>query len=91
MATVNELIARLQELAQDGQGELEVMFSYNYGDHWRTQVAQSVQWPEQAFVKHSDYHGMDRVVDNAEDADPEDQQLDADGQVIQQGRPVIML
>jgi hypothetical protein len=92
MTTVNQLIARLQELADCGQGELDVMFSYNYGDHWRTQVAVDVNaWPETAFVEHSSYHSMDKVIDNAADADPEDQELNEQGEVIQAGRQVIML
>jgi len=57
--TVRELIEHLQDLDQN----LEVHFSYNYGDYWRTQVAAEVSSVETGHVEHSDYHRMDKVVD----------------------------
>jgi hypothetical protein len=52
--------------------EAEVHFSYNYGDHWRTQVAPTVDSVEMGLVQYSDYHRMPKVVEpdwDEEDAD----------------------
>jgi len=57
--TVSELIAVLQEQDPDAK----VHFSYNYGDHWRTQVAAEVRKVEYEKVAHSDYHSMAVIVD----------------------------
>ena len=47
--------------------EAEVHFSYNYGDHWRTQVAPRVDRVEEGVVEHSAYHSMDKMVEDDED------------------------
>jgi len=65
--TVDELIEHLQDLKSQGHGEKEVMFSYNYGDHWRTTVAEKVEGSEVGPVKYSDYHSMWKVVDMTDD------------------------
>lgn len=59
---VTQLREMLQDLEAQGKGEMDVQFSYNYGDYWRTQVAVSVDTVEEAFVTHSDYHSMDKLV-----------------------------
>ena len=46
--------------------EAEVHFSYNYGDHWRTQVAPTVDSVSEGLVKHSEYHSMDKLMDEDE-------------------------
>jgi len=56
---VSELIEVLQSMPQDA----EVHFSYNYGDHWRTQVAPKVRDVDVGFVTYSDYHRMDKVTE----------------------------
>jgi hypothetical protein len=61
--TVAELIEYLEEQDQT----LEVKFSYNSGDYWRTQVAKDIEEVETGLVEYSDYHRMDKVVDNDED------------------------
>jgi hypothetical protein len=61
--TVAELIEYLQEQDQT----LEVKFSYNSGDYWRTQIAKDIEEVETGLVEYSDYHRMDKVVDNDED------------------------
>ena len=69
--TVAELIEELKYMPQDA----EVHFQYNYGDHWRTQVAPTVSSVEMGLVKYSDYHRMDKVVEpdwDNEDADEAD-------------------
>jgi hypothetical protein len=64
---VSELIEELQYL----DPEAEVHFSYNYGDHWRTEVAPKVTNVHEGVVTYSEYHRMDKVAD--EDYDDEDE------------------
>ena len=66
--TVEELINQLQFMDPTA----EVHFTYNYGDHWRTQVAPEVSSVEMGSVVHSEYHRMPKVVEpdwDEEDAD----------------------
>jgi hypothetical protein len=65
--TVQELIDELESYPRDS----EVHFSYNYGDHWRTQVAPKVERVESGFVEHSSYHDMDKLADEEDDVDDE--------------------
>lgn len=65
--TVKELIEQLSYMDQDAY----VHFSYNYGDHWRTQVAPVVCNVSEGFVKHSDYHRMDKLLDEDDVYDEE--------------------
>lgn len=58
--------------------EAEVHFSYNYGDHWRTQVAPTVRSVHEGFVTNSDYHRMPKVVEDEEDIYFEDGEQDPD-------------
>jgi hypothetical protein len=64
---VRELIEELKYLNQDA----EVHFEYNYGDHWRTQVAPRVTSIDEGVVEFSEYHRMDRMVDYEECYDEE--------------------
>jgi len=70
---VKELIERLSCM----DGEAEVRFSYNYGDHWKTAVAQHVVNVEEGRVEYSAYHSMDVMVDE------EDNDVDETGQHAQ--------
>jgi len=72
-------VRELIELLQDMDEDLEVHFSYNYGDHWRTEVAPVVDTVEVANVTYSDYHEMHRLVDDNEDDECEDENEDDDG------------
>jgi hypothetical protein len=56
---VADLIEELKLMPQDA----EVHFSYNYGDHWRTTVAPRVDEIFEGVVERSDYHRMDKLVD----------------------------
>ena len=58
---VFQLIEQLMDLDPNA----EVHFSYNYGDHWRTEVAPKVGSVLEGLVKYSDYHRMDRLMDDA--------------------------
>jgi hypothetical protein len=66
--------------------EAEVHFSYNYGDHWRTQVAPTVDSVMTGRVVHSAYHSMDKVVDE-EDFDYDEET----GEPIVEGKAVVLI
>lgn len=61
------LVRELIELLQDQDPDSDVHFSYNYGDYWRTEVAPAVDTVDVAMIVHSDYHEMDRVIDDDSD------------------------
>ena len=65
---VSELIELLQMENQDA----EVHFQYNYGDHWHTEVAPRADRIDMGFIKYSDYHRMDKVVEPDYDDEPEE-------------------
>ena len=56
---VKDLIEQLGYM----DAEAEVHFSYNYGDHWRTKVAPTVDQVFEGLVKRSDYHSTDKLMD----------------------------
>ena len=78
---VSELIELLQMENQDA----EVHFQYNYGDHWRTQVAPTVDEVSVGYVVHSAYHNMDKVVDE------DDFDYDEEGEPVVEGNEVVIL
>ena len=59
---VEQLIERLMDLDPNA----EVHFSYNYGDHWHTEVAPNVSQVDEGLVKYSEYHRMDKLMDENE-------------------------
>jgi len=60
---VKELIEQLQDM----NPEAEVHFAYGYGDHWRTTVAPAVSRVFQGQVQYSEYHRMDKMVEDEDD------------------------
>lgn len=64
---VSELIEQLGYM----DPEAEVHFAYNYGDHWRTQVAPKISQVSEGVVEFSEYHRMDKIA--SEDYDDEDE------------------
>jgi tRNA/tmRNA/rRNA uracil-C5-methylase (TrmA/RlmC/RlmD family) len=64
---VKQLIEQLSYM----NPEAEVHISYGYGDHWRTQVAPRVDTIEEGVVEFSDYHLMDKIVDDEDCYDEE--------------------
>ena len=60
--TVNELIEELKQMSQDGFGESEVHFAYDYGDYWHTKVAPKVSNVETEKIEHSEYHRMPKLM-----------------------------
>ncbi len=76
--TVNELIDELTRLKNAGKGDLPVHFTYNYGDHWKTEVAPTIELVDVGQVVYSDYHSMDKVIERDDDWTPEDEARLAD-------------
>ena len=64
---VKDLIQQLGYMDADA----EVHISYGYGDHWRTQVAPTVDSIEEGVVEFSDYHRMDKIADDEDCYDDE--------------------
>jgi hypothetical protein len=75
---VTELRDLLETLEATGHGETEVMFAYNYGDHWRTQVAVTISDATEELVTYSDYHSMNKVVESGYGDYQEEQENKAD-------------
>jgi hypothetical protein len=75
---VSELIEMLNGFDQDAP----VHFAYGYGDHWRTQVAPAVCQVWDGKVVYSDYHRMDKLVEDRGDYDDEDEETTAIKAVI---------
>lgn len=63
--TVQELIESLEGFDPN----MEVKFAYNFGDYWKTEVANNVRCVDEGMVKYSSYHRMDKVVDDEDDDD----------------------
>jgi hypothetical protein len=70
---VSELIEQLQFLDADA----DVHFSYNYGDHWRTEVCPAASRVEEGQVVFSDYHRMDKIYEA--DYDDNDEEVEGQG------------
>ena len=54
---VSQLIEQLQFMDKDA----DVHFAYNYGDHWRTEVAPKISRVSEGVVEYSEYHRMDKM------------------------------
>ena len=71
---VFQLIERLMDLDPNA----EVHFSYNYGDYGRTEVAPVVREVSEGVVEFSEYHRMDKMVDDEDCYDEETGDYKAD-------------
>ena len=60
-------VKELIEVLKGFDPEMEVHTSYGYGDYWRTQVAPKVGYVEEAKVEYSEYHRMDKLVEDEDD------------------------
>lgn len=69
--TVGELIERLRQYAPNV--DAKVRFSYNYGDHGRTQVAVEVTEVSAGVVRWSDYVEDFELLEVGEDFDDVDE------------------
>ncbi len=70
--TIQQLRDELNELIMRGEAATEIKFSYNYGDHWRTTVAEDIRNVSEVCVKYSDYHSMDTVLSDSDDEPQEE-------------------
>jgi len=71
---IKELIEELEAFPEDTQ----VFFSYDYGDHCHTDVAEAPECVELRKVTWSDYHDKHKLVDPDRPADDEeDESFDA--------------
>lgn len=68
---VLQLKEKMEELIEQGCGEMDVVFAYNYGDHWRTTVAPGIDTVESGIVTYSNYHNMDKIVEQDDEDDCE--------------------
>ena len=64
-------VKELIEILKNYDQEADVHFAYGYGDHWRTQVAPAISQVFDGVVEYSDYHQMDKLVED-EDCYDED-------------------
>ena len=78
---VKELIEQLECM----NPEAEVHFAYGYGDHWRTTVAPRVSNVSGGLVQYSDYHRMDKLVED------EDEMYEEDGDMNEKFRRVVVI
>ena len=63
-----ELVKLLNENFDD---EDEVFFTYNYGDHWNSQVVQRVKYVGSCNISWSEYHRMHKLIDSDSSEQPE--------------------
>jgi hypothetical protein len=77
-------VKELKELLEGYSDDMEVHFSYNYGDHWHTQVAPKVREVDELEVTYSGYHEMDKLADEPDNDDDEDErkELDKDRRMV---------
>jgi hypothetical protein len=66
-------VSELREMLESFDGDMEVHFEYNYGDHWRTTVAPKVSAVNEAEVVWSEYHRMPKIVERDYDEDEQDE------------------
>jgi hypothetical protein len=82
--TVQELMEQLGYMDPTA----EVHFAYNYGDHWRTEVAPKISRVSEGIVEFSEYHRMDKLVVVEEDYDEYDEDT---GETRTQVRRVVVI
>jgi hypothetical protein len=75
------LVRELIETLKGFDGEAEVHFSYDYGNHWHTAVAPKVRNVEECPTKWSEYHRMPCLADD-EDYDDAPRGFDANSIVL---------
>jgi hypothetical protein len=66
-------VKELIEMLQDMNPEADVHFAYNYGDHWRTEVAPKVGSVDEGAVVYSEYHRMDKMLEDTGDCEFDDE------------------
>jgi len=66
-------VKELIEMLQDMNPESDVHFAYNYGDHWRTEVAPKLSRVDNGAVVYSEYHRMDKMLEDDGDTEFDDE------------------
>jgi hypothetical protein len=66
-------VKELIEMLQDMNPEADVHFAYNYGDHWRTEVAPKLSRVDEGAVVYSEYHRMDKMLEDTGDCEFDDE------------------
>ncbi len=61
----------LKEAMKHEHDDDEVHFATNYGDYWRTEIAPAITSVTVGRVVYSEYHKMDRIIDDDEYNDPD--------------------
>jgi len=74
---VADLILELQDM----NPEADVHFAYNYGDHWRTEVAPKATRVYTGKVQYSEYHRMDKIAEDDEDCYEDEGDCEGDANV----------
>lgn len=64
----------LREALEDFDDDTPVVFQYNYGDHWRTEVAERVENVDEGEIVWSAYHRSPKVVDGDEQDEEQDEE-----------------
>ena len=73
LISVQELIEALQDLDMP---DAKVAFSYNYGDHWNTEVVEGICGePEETLVAYSEYHRKFKVIEDGNGDDDDAQSV----------------
>jgi hypothetical protein len=67
------LVRDLIEMLEGCDADMEVHFAYNYGDHWRTEVAPKVGRVDEGAVVYSEYHRMDKMIEDTGDCEFDDE------------------
>lgn len=57
-------VQELKELLEDYPEKMPVVFGYNFGDYWHTNVLAQVKSLETGRAEYSDYHQMLKEVDH---------------------------
>lgn len=76
--TVAELIEELQFFDND----MKVQFAYNYGDYWKTTVCKDIKDVDIGYVEYSEYHRMNKLVDEEDDDDTDEDTSSPKEQVL---------
>lgn len=66
---MKKTVAQLIEELGQFDPTMEVRFTYNYGDYWKTVAASPIRRVDEGTVRYSEQHRMERVVEDDEECD----------------------
>ena len=64
-------VKEFKDMLDDYEDDMEIFFAHDYGDYWNTLVAKSINDVDVKEVQYSEYHRMNKVVDE-EDIENDD-------------------